>query len=154
VDSQLLATTPPPVNKVVPPQAKLKTMVIRVCSFSSSILLFPLSFSLSLSLSPTLDLCDIHSVIVALFVLSYTHHHATSQKSCKLTQLPAFDFASKKTGHDFAPGTDEKITDGARGLYEKATGYVPSSFSLPSRCAATNTQTEARSTPSTPTRVC
>ena len=23
-----------------------------------------------------------------------------------------------------APGTDEKVTDGARGLYEKATGYV------------------------------
>ena len=38
--------------------------------------------------------------------------------------IAAFDFASKKSGHDFAPGTDEKITDGARGLYEKATGYV------------------------------
>ncbi|KAG9241434.1 hypothetical protein BJ878DRAFT_520761 [Calycina marina] len=34
----------------------------------------------------------------------------------------AFDFVSKKSGHDFAPGTDEKITDGARGMYEKATG--------------------------------
>ncbi|KAJ0161636.1 hypothetical protein CTA2_5882 [Colletotrichum tanaceti] len=34
----------------------------------------------------------------------------------------AFDFASKKAGHDFAPGTDEKITDGARGLWEKVTG--------------------------------
>ncbi|KAH8592322.1 hypothetical protein B0O99DRAFT_630258 [Bisporella sp. PMI_857] len=34
----------------------------------------------------------------------------------------AFDFISKKTGHDFAPGTDEKITDGARTAYEKFTG--------------------------------
>jgi len=34
----------------------------------------------------------------------------------------AFDFVSKKTGRDFDPKTDEKITDGVRGLYEKATG--------------------------------
>jgi hypothetical protein len=34
----------------------------------------------------------------------------------------AFDFVSKKAGKDFDPKTDEKITDGARGLYEKATG--------------------------------
>jgi hypothetical protein len=34
----------------------------------------------------------------------------------------AFDAISKKAGHDFDPKTDEKITDGARGLYEKATG--------------------------------
>ncbi|GKT52239.1 uncharacterized protein ColSpa_12420 [Colletotrichum spaethianum] len=34
----------------------------------------------------------------------------------------AFDFGSKKAGHDFNPSTDEKITDGARGLYEKVTG--------------------------------
>jgi hypothetical protein len=36
----------------------------------------------------------------------------------------AFDFLSKKAGHDFNPKTDEKITDGARGLLEKVTGYV------------------------------
>jgi hypothetical protein len=29
---------------------------------------------------------------------------------------------SKKAGRDFDPKTDEKITDGARGLYEKVTG--------------------------------
>lgn len=34
----------------------------------------------------------------------------------------AFDAISKKAGHDFDPKTDEQITDGARGLYEKATG--------------------------------
>ncbi|KAK1985758.1 hypothetical protein LZ30DRAFT_707655 [Colletotrichum cereale] len=34
----------------------------------------------------------------------------------------AFDAVSKKAGHDFNPSTDEKITDGARGLYEKVTG--------------------------------
>ncbi|KAH7370213.1 hypothetical protein BKA65DRAFT_487879 [Rhexocercosporidium sp. MPI-PUGE-AT-0058] len=34
----------------------------------------------------------------------------------------AFDFISKKTGHQMDPNTSEKITDGARGLYEKQTG--------------------------------
>ncbi|CAM1508870.1 Fc.00g026090.m01.CDS01 [Cosmosporella sp. VM-42] len=34
----------------------------------------------------------------------------------------AFDFISKKTGHDFDPKTDEKITDGARSAYEKFSG--------------------------------
>ncbi|KAL3426476.1 hypothetical protein PVAG01_03267 [Phlyctema vagabunda] len=34
----------------------------------------------------------------------------------------AFDFASKKSGHSMDANTSEKITDGARGLYEKATG--------------------------------
>ncbi|KAF7554184.1 hypothetical protein G7046_g6895 [Stylonectria norvegica] len=34
----------------------------------------------------------------------------------------AFDFISKKSGHDFDPKTDEKITDGARGAYEKFSG--------------------------------
>ena len=33
-----------------------------------------------------------------------------------------FDTVSKKSGHDMAPQTDEKITDGARGLFEKVTG--------------------------------
>jgi len=32
------------------------------------------------------------------------------------------DFIQKKTGHVFGRDTNEKITDGARGLYEKATG--------------------------------
>jgi len=32
------------------------------------------------------------------------------------------DFVEKKTGHNMGRDTNEKITDGARGLYEKATG--------------------------------
>ncbi|PMD67690.1 uncharacterized protein K444DRAFT_606590 [Hyaloscypha bicolor E] len=34
------------------------------------------------------------------------------------------DFLEKKTGHTMSRDTNEKITDGARGLFEKATGYV------------------------------
>jgi hypothetical protein len=34
------------------------------------------------------------------------------------------DFIEKKTGHVMNRDTNEKITDGARGLFEKATGYV------------------------------
>ncbi|KAH7395423.1 hypothetical protein BKA64DRAFT_708816 [Cadophora sp. MPI-SDFR-AT-0126] len=34
----------------------------------------------------------------------------------------AFDFISKKSGYNIDPSTGEKITDGARGLYEKQTG--------------------------------
>jgi len=34
----------------------------------------------------------------------------------------AFDFISKKTGYKVDPNTSEKITDGARGLYEKQSG--------------------------------
>lgn len=34
----------------------------------------------------------------------------------------AFDFASKKAGHPVDRNTGEKITDAARGAYEKATG--------------------------------
>lgn len=34
------------------------------------------------------------------------------------------DFLEKKTGHQMGGATNEKITDGARGMYEKATGYV------------------------------
>jgi len=33
-----------------------------------------------------------------------------------------FDKVTKKSGHDMAPGTDEKITDAGRGLFEKVTG--------------------------------
>jgi hypothetical protein len=36
--------------------------------------------------------------------------------------LPAFDAISKKAGHDFDPKTDEKITDAARGAFEKFSG--------------------------------
>jgi len=32
------------------------------------------------------------------------------------------DFIEKKTGHTLGRDTNEKITDGARGLFEKATG--------------------------------
>jgi len=32
------------------------------------------------------------------------------------------DFIEKKTGHQMGRNTNEKITDGARGMYEKATG--------------------------------
>jgi len=32
------------------------------------------------------------------------------------------DFIEKKSGHTLGRGTNEKITDGARGLYEKGTG--------------------------------
>lgn len=35
-----------------------------------------------------------------------------------------FDMLSKKSGHNVDPKTGEKITDSARGLFEKATGYV------------------------------
>ncbi|PMD41976.1 hypothetical protein L207DRAFT_580653 [Hyaloscypha variabilis F] len=32
------------------------------------------------------------------------------------------DFIEKKTGHTMGRDTNEKITDGVRGMYEKATG--------------------------------
>ena len=34
----------------------------------------------------------------------------------------AFSMAAKKSGHNVNPNTAEKITDGARNLFEKATG--------------------------------
>lgn len=34
----------------------------------------------------------------------------------------ALDFIEKKTGHTMGRDTNEKITDGARGIYGKATG--------------------------------
>jgi len=43
----------------------------------------------------------------------------------------AFDAVAKKSGHNVDASTGEKITDGARGLFEKATGLVPS---YPSIC--------------------
>jgi len=35
----------------------------------------------------------------------------------------AFDFLSKKSGHSMNASTSEKITDGARGVFEKVSGY-------------------------------
>lgn len=44
-------------------------------------------------------------------------------KDHPLTLSPAaFAFGAKKSGHNIDKNTSEKITDGARGLYEKATG--------------------------------
>ncbi|OIW26968.1 hypothetical protein CONLIGDRAFT_635183 [Coniochaeta ligniaria NRRL 30616] len=34
----------------------------------------------------------------------------------------AFDALAKKSGHNVNPSMGEKITDGARGIFEKATG--------------------------------
>jgi len=34
----------------------------------------------------------------------------------------AFDMLAKKSGHQFDRNTSEKITDGARGVFEKVTG--------------------------------
>ncbi|KIN01119.1 hypothetical protein OIDMADRAFT_19122 [Oidiodendron maius Zn] len=34
----------------------------------------------------------------------------------------ALDFLEQRSGHNLGAGTNEKITDGARGMYEKATG--------------------------------
>jgi len=40
------------------------------------------------------------------------------------------DFVEKKTGHSMGRSTNEKITDGARGMFEKATGkQVPEKYS-------------------------
>lgn len=51
----------------------------------------------------------------------------------KLTIHTGLDFIEKKTGHVFSRDQNEKITDGARNLYEKQTGYVKSfSPTLPS----------------------
>lgn len=46
--------------------------------------------------------------------------------SCVLTKVAPADFLAKKSGHPVDAKTNEKITDGARGLYEKFTGYVTS----------------------------
>jgi len=40
------------------------------------------------------------------------------------------DFIEKKSGHSMGRSTNEKITDGARGMFEKATGKnVPEKYS-------------------------
>ncbi|KAL2071955.1 hypothetical protein VTL71DRAFT_11298 [Oculimacula yallundae] len=62
----------------------------------------------------------------------------------------AFDFISKKTGHNMDPNTSEKITDGARGLYEKQTGYVLFSLHNPNILTLCRVL-EAKLMPSTPT---
>lgn len=38
--------------------------------------------------------------------------------------VSALNFAEQKSGHQMNANTNEKITDGARELYEKTTGYV------------------------------
>ena len=52
--------------------------------------------------------------------LSTTPHPIASQ----LTPLPStgLDFLEKKTGHTLSRDQNEKITDGARGMFEKLTG--------------------------------
>jgi hypothetical protein len=54
-------------------------------------------------------------------------HNAHRPSICVLVadairKLSAFDFVAKKSGHSVDRNTSEKITDGARGLFEKATG--------------------------------
>lgn len=50
--------------------------------------------------------------------------YTRESKKLILGTITAFDFVSKKSGHKFDESTSEKITDGARSAYEKATGYV------------------------------
>jgi hypothetical protein len=40
------------------------------------------------------------------------------------TPQTGLDFIEKKTGHSFSRDQNEKVTDAARGFYEKQTGYV------------------------------
>lgn len=40
------------------------------------------------------------------------------------TEPTAAGFLAKKSGHNMDAKTTEKVTDGARGLYEKFTGWV------------------------------
>lgn len=47
---------------------------------------------------------------------------ATDRQTLTPAVRTAFDMGSKKAGHPMDRNTSEKITDGARGLYEKATG--------------------------------
>ncbi|RDL32649.1 Uncharacterized protein BP5553_09105 [Venustampulla echinocandica] len=56
----------------------------------------------------------------------------------------AFDAISKKSGHTFDPSTSEKITDGARGVFEKATGFAP--WPDPSEPLVTTTTTTTTTT--------
>jgi len=48
----------------------------------------------------------------------------------------AFAFVSKKAGYDLSPETDEQVTDAARGLYEKFSGYVMSASGVGAAAAA------------------
>lgn len=48
----------------------------------------------------------------------------TPETKQKLITPIALNFVEQKTGHKLDPNTNEKITDGARGVYEKTTGYV------------------------------
>lgn len=46
----------------------------------------------------------------------------TSTRTNTYTPRTAFDMGAKKSGHQFDRNTSEKITDGARGAFEKVTG--------------------------------
>lgn len=48
--------------------------------------------------------------------------YAFRQKGFTDAEKTGLDFIQKKTGHTLGRDTNEKITDGARGLFEKATG--------------------------------
>lgn len=43
---------------------------------------------------------------------------------CADVMCSGLDFIEKKTGHTMGRDTNEKITDGARGMFEKMTRYV------------------------------
>ena len=47
---------------------------------------------------------------------------AFREKGFADAERTGLDFIEKKTGHSMGRDTNEKITDGARGLFEKATG--------------------------------
>lgn len=52
-------------------------------------------------------------------------NHSLFSETLKLTSpspILAFDMLAKKSGHSVDRNTSEKITDGAREAYEKATG--------------------------------
>ncbi|KAI9729780.1 MAG: hypothetical protein M1818_008394 [Claussenomyces sp. TS43310] len=51
-----------------------------------------------------------------------TTQQGTSNNSQEDYGDKGLDFVEKKSGHTMNRNTNEKITDGARGLFEKATG--------------------------------
>ena len=52
-----------------------------------------------------------------------TGHHNNAAAGQKDYGDKAFDMLTKKSGHgNMNPNTSEKITDGARGVFEKVTG--------------------------------
>ncbi|KAL2160744.1 hypothetical protein VTH06DRAFT_941 [Thermothelomyces fergusii] len=51
-----------------------------------------------------------------------SNHHTNAAGQHNDMGDRVFDAAAKKSGHHVSSGTAEKITDGARGLFEKTTG--------------------------------